>query len=303
MEVGQVEWVLVETRIMPQYYLIINHQHQKYDMRSNGVHSKALRKQLCFHENTFSKYHVFIVYTLLIRKKVTSVTVNFCSKCGMKLSGQVNFCPTCGNNVNGEQKTEKILSINHSTKTNIFNLVAFLLIGAYSVQYFIQLFIYGFKWETTTKGIQAIEYDDTIFMLALNFCLFILLIIVFSIFFKKTFVSRTFVKVIFLTNLIGAIGFSLHILYTTFLYVNIHKGIEVIYGYNNEYAGEFVREILKFKLGFLVVLLFVMSIFIFIILKRYFKKQSIHKFSSGIKTLVGKPFRMDKLINAFKQFE
>lgn len=231
------------------------------------------------------------------------MSTNFCGNCGEKFTEQVNFCPSCGHVINGKASKEKILSVNDTTKINIFNLVGFLLIGAYSVQYFIQLYLYGLKWEKTTNLVVDSAENDDMFIFVLNFCLFILLIIIFSIFFKKTFVSKVFVQVTFLTSLFSVITFSLHMLYTAFLYVNIQKGIKVIYGYHNEFAEEVVREILKYKLGLLAVVLFFVTLFVFIILRRYFKSQSINKFSEGIKSLVGKPFQMDQLTNAFKKFE
>ncbi|WP_033826822.1 zinc ribbon domain-containing protein [Bacillus andreraoultii] len=236
----------------------------------------------------------------------------FCENCGSKLNENSNFCPSCGHKLqnasNKRNESEEILSLSSSSKRNIINTILFILIAMFSVSFYIVVFMLAFKWEGVINAIYE-DYDGSSFVLFILLPLgYLLGIIIISKLFNSLKISKLFVKITFLTSLFMIITFTLHIIFTTFLYFNSEKAIEaVISDFPSDvglHQGSIVEEsqgVLKSKINILLINIVAAVGYITIVLSRYFRKQSL-AFIPGLKSIFHQP-NITKFKDVFKQLD
>ena len=227
------------------------------------------------------------------------MSASYCMNCGTKLHETGHFCSACGHklekDVHGGNEKGEILSLSKSSKIKVVNVCSFLLFVMFGAAYYIAVFMLGFRWELVTDSLFE-DYSDFPFkfyiLLPIGYLLGIILI---SKLFTKMKVSRFVVKLTFLTSILVIFTFTLHLLYTIFLYFNSEKAIQAVIGFYpsdvgiHEYAIiEESKRTLKNKVNILIVNILAAAGFMAIVLNRYFKKQSTG-FIAGLKSLKNQP--------------
>lgn len=243
------------------------------------------------------------------------MTDAYCKNCGSKLNEDSNICLACSyhsdNDSNEKNEELEIVASGNNLKHGILNSVLFLVLAWAAFNYYTIMFAMVFLGERVNNSIintmfGGAGYDDAFIIRTLIIipACYLLGIIIISKLFKKMAASKLFVKITFLTCLILIVVFAFQMVHTAVVYFISDKAIEMVYPHNidsvpDEVMFEISQSVLRWKLFVLLANILAVGGFVALMLKRYFKKQSL-TLKKGVKTLLTQPKHFD-FNSMFKQ--